>query len=301
MIPPVNATTELYLADLGRITDRMQRAQRQLSTGKRVSTVSDDPTVITSLLQTRASLQSTQQIDMNLGRVKTEVNAAEQGLESAVTIMQRVQVLGSQGVTGTQTADSRQALAIEVGSLLQQLGGISSTNVEGRYLFSGDSDQVAPYNIDITRLDAIGNYAGAPATREIQQPNGSRFSVARTAQEIFDAADPTQNVFHSVDDLRVALQNNDLAGINTALAKVMSASSYLNRQLAFYGTAQNNVAAATDYGSKLEIQLKAEASTFEDADMTSAIVEFQQAQTQQQAALMIQSKMPRTSLFDFLG
>ena len=108
-------------------------------------------------------------------------------------------------------------------------------------------------------------------------------------------------MFHSVDDLRTALQNNDTAGVNTALANVLSAGKYLNGQLAYYGTAQNNVAAASDYGSKLVLQLQAEQSTFQDADMTSAIVEFQQAQTQQQAALMIQSKMPRTSLFDFMA
>jgi flagellar hook-associated protein 3 FlgL len=301
MIPPVNATTEIFLANLSRITDRMQRAQQQLSSGKRVNTVSDDPTVITYLLQARASLGAVQQIDMNLGRVKAEVDSSEQGLETAVNIMQRVQVLGTQGATGTQTAASRQALASEAGSLLTQLGGISSTNVEGRYVFSGDSDQTPPYNIDITQANAIGSYSGSNATRKIQHPNGSLFSVSHTAQEIFDAADPTQNVFHSVDDLRIALQNNDVPGINAALSKVTTASSYLNLQLAFYGSAQNNVASATDSGSKLETQLKSEASTFEDADMTSAIVEFQQAQTQQQAALTIQSKMPRTSLFDFLG
>jgi flagellar hook-associated protein 3 FlgL len=301
MIPPLDGNTQLYLADLARVSDRMERAQRQVATGKRVSSVSDDPSAITPLLEARSSLQTVQQINMNLGRVKTEVDSATTGLQDAVTIMERVQVLGSQGITDTQTADSRQAIATELGSLLQQLGGISRTNVEGRYLFSGDSDQTPPYNIDLTLPDPIGTYAGSAATREIQHPDGTRFSVGLTAQQIFDAADPSENVFHSVNDLRVALQANDTAGINDALKNVITAGAYLNRQLAVYGTAQNTVASATDYGSKLALQLQSETSTYEDADATSAIVEFQQAQTQQQAALLIHAKLPRSSLFDYLA
>jgi len=301
MIPPLDANTQLYLADLGRISDRMQRAQRQMATGKRVNSVSDDPSSVTPLLETRSSLAAVQQINMNLGRVKTEVDSATTGLGAAVTIMERVQVLGSQRITDTQTADSRAAIATELGSLLEQLGGIARTNVEGRYVFSGDSDQTVPYNIDLTQADPIGTYAGSAATREIQHPNGTRFSVALTAQTIFDAPDASDNVFHAVNDLRVALQNNDVAGVNTALEHVTTAGAYLNRQLAVYGTAQNKVADAIDYGSKLTLQLQSEASTYEDADLTSAIVEFQQAQTQQQAALMVHSKMPRSSLFDYLA
>jgi flagellar hook-associated protein 3 FlgL len=301
MIPPLDANTQLYLADLSRISDRMQRAQRQMATGKRLNSVSDEPSSVTPLLETRSALGMVQQINMNLGRVKTEVDSATTGLDAAEKLMERVQVLGSQGITETQTADSRAAIASELGSILEQLGGIANTSVEGRYVFSGDSDQTAPYNIDLTQADPIGTYAGSAATREIQHPNGTRFSVALTAQTIFDAANPSDNVFHSVNDLRVALQNNDVPGINAALQKVMTAGAYLNRQLAVYGTAQNKVADATDYGSKLVLQLQGETSTYEDADLTTAIVEFQQAQTQQQAALMIQSKMPRSTLFDYLA
>ena len=111
MIPPLYANTQLYLADLSRISDRMQRAQRQMATGKRLNSVSDDPSSVTPLLETRSSLGMVQQINMNLGRVKTEVDSATTGLDTAEKLMERVQVLGSQGVTETQTADSRAAIA----------------------------------------------------------------------------------------------------------------------------------------------------------------------------------------------
>lgn len=279
----------------------MTRAQNQLSTGLRLSNVSDDPDHVSQLLQTRADLDHATQIQANLGQVKTEVDTGEQTLESAVQLMENARTLGSEGVTGTATAQSRQDLASQIGSILEEIGGLSRTTVDGRYLFSGDSDQVAPYTIDLTQPNPISAYAGSTATRQVQHPNGTTFAVAKTAQDIFDSPDATQNVFYSMNALRVALQNNDQNGINSALENVISANTYLNQQLAFYGGVQGKVADATQFANNQVVSLTAQMSTIQDADMTQTITEFTQAQTQQQAALVSRAKMPNSTLFDYLG
>lgn len=301
MLSSLDPKTQSFLDALGQIGDRMQRAQRQIATGLRVSSVSDDPDQVSTLLQTRADLESTQVIQQNLGRVKAEVDAGEQGLQAAVSIMERVRTLGSQGVSGTATADGRASIAAEVGSLLEQLGGISRTNVEGRYLFSGDSDQTPPYTIDLSQANPVSAYAGSAATRQVQHPNGTRFSVGRTAQDIFDAPNASQNVFASVTNLRAALLADDQAAISGSLGNVATSLVYLNNQLAYYGTVQNKVADATDFGVNLTLQLQTHIGALQDVDVSQAILEFTQAQTQQQAALQVRAKMPRTTLFDYLG
>ncbi len=301
MIRSIDPSSDAFLNTINQVNARMERAQREMSTGKRVNTVSDDPDRISALLAARSSMESTDQITQNLGRVKTEVDAAEAGLQNAAKLMDRVQSLAASGLNIAATPESRAALAGEVGAILEQLGGIARTVVEGRYIFSGDSDQVAPYTIDLNATNPIGSYAGSPATRMTEHPNGSQFAVSRTAQDIFDAANGSDNVFHSVQALRAALLSNDETAIGSALQDVQSSAKYLNSQLAFYGSVQNKVADATDYGSKLKLQLETQVSNIEDADMTEAILEFQQSTTQQQSALLTRSKMPRSSLFDYLG
>ena len=249
MISSVDAATAQFLAGLTRIQQRAERAQRELTTGLRINTVADDPNQIANLIQTQAQLARTQQLDSNLVRVKTEVDTAETGLQSAVALMDRAMTLGSEGESNLNTAQQRQAIAGELGSVLQQLVGISQTSVEGRYIFGGDSDQQVPYTIDLTLANPISAYAGAPATRQVELPDGSLVSASKTAQDIFDCPDVTQSVFQTVNNLRVALLNNDQAGIDAALANVQSAGSYLNQQLAFYGTVQNRVAAGQTFGS----------------------------------------------------
>jgi len=301
MISSVDAATSQFLSGLNQIQQRAERAQRQLTTGLRINTVSDDPNQIASLIQTQAELARTQQLDANLGRVKTEVDTAETGLQSAVSLMDRAMTLGSEGESNTNSAQQRQDIAGELGSVLQQLVSISQTSVEGRYIFSGDSDQQTPYTIDLTQTNPISAYAGSAATRQIELPDGSLVSVSKTAQDIFDSPDATQNVFQAVNNLRTALLNNDQAGIDAALPNVQSAGAFLNAQLAFYGTVQNRIASGQSYGSSYETSLTAQISGIRDADATEAITDLVQAQTQEQAALTSRAKLPTTSLFDYLA
>jgi flagellar hook-associated protein 3 FlgL len=301
MISSVDAATAQFLAGLNLIQQRAERAQRELTTGLRINTVADDPNQIANLIQTQAELARTQQLDSNLVRVKTEVDTAETGLQAAVALMDRAMTLGSEGESNMNPAQQRQAIAGELGSVLQQLVSISQTSVEGRYIFAGDSDQQVPYTIDLTLPNPISAYGGSPATRQVALPDGSFVSVSKTAQDIFDSPDATQNVFQTINNLRVALLNNDQAGIDAALANVQSAGSYLNQQLAFYGTVQNRVAAGQTFGSNYETSLTAQISGIRDADATKAITDLVQAQTQEQAAFASRAKLPTTSLFDYLA
>ena len=301
MISSLDSAAQTFLTGLDQIQQRLNGAQNQLSTGLKINRVSDAPDQIANLWQTRSDLEQVQQASSNLGRVQTEVNTAQNVLQNAVTLVERAETLGAQGANGTVSAQTRQNLADELGSILQQLVGTANTVVEGRYIFSGDSDQQAPYSIDLTQSSPVSTYQGSSATRQIQSPDGALFSVSETAQQIFDSPDAQQNVFVSINNLRQALMNNDDAGITSAMGDVNSADAYLNQQLAFYGTVQDRVNGAVDFSQTYQTQLQSELSGIQDADETQSITDLTQAQTQLQAALVSRAQMPRTSLFDFLA
>jgi flagellar hook-associated protein 3 FlgL len=301
MISSLNSAAQSYLIGLDRIQQRAQQAQMQLTTGLKINTVSDAPDQIANLWQTRSNLSQVQQINANLGRVQTEVNTAESVLESAVSLMDRAQTLGTQGANALTDSSTRNNLAGELGSILQELVSSANTTVEGRFIFSGDNDQVAPYSIDMTQASPVSVYQGSPSTRQIEGPDGTLFSVGETAQQIFDSPNAQQNVFTSVNNLRQALLNNDSDAITAAMGDLSSSSAYLNQQLAYYGTVQNRMQNAIDFGQTYQTQLQEQLSGIQDADETQAITEMTQAQTQLQAALVSRAQLPRTSLFDFLA
>ena|SRR5579864_8941650 len=153
MLSSLNPSAQQFLDNLNSVIDLMARAQQEVSSGLKVSQVSDAPDSISVLLQAHANLSSTGQILSNLGRVKTEVDSGEQALENAVSLLEQARTLGAQGATGTQTAAGRIAIAQQLDSILQQMVALAGTNVEGRFIFSGDSDQQVPYTYNGALVD----------------------------------------------------------------------------------------------------------------------------------------------------
>jgi flagellar hook-associated protein 3 FlgL len=301
MVSNLKPLTQQFLNNVNRIADNMAQAQTQLSTGLKVNVVSDSPDVISTLLQARANLNTAQQVSSNLGLVTTEVNTGEQAVSSAVSLYDQVQTLSAEGASSIQTPAGRISIAQQLQAIEQQMVGLANTSVNGRHIFSGDTDQTQPYNYDPTQPDPVSTYQGSSSTRLIQGPNGTTFSVASTAQQIFDSTDPATNVFTSINNMVAALTSNSDAAIATANSGLSAVGTYINTQLAVYGAAQNSVSAATTATSALITQLQVQIGGIVDADETQAILNLTQAQTQQQAALQSFQVIPRTSLFDFMG
>ena len=301
MISSLTPQRQQFLDNLNRISDTLNRAQLEITSGLKITQVSDAPDSISILLEAHAGLASTGQTLKNLGRFTTEANAGEQALQSAVTIFDQVQTLAAEGATSTQTAVQNTMLAKQVDALLQQFVGLADSKNEGRYIFAGDQDQQIPYTYAAGQNPPVSAYGGSTSTRVAQDVNGSAFPVALTAQQIFDSADPTTNVFTTLQNLSTALAANDQSAIQAALNGLPGVSQYLNTQLAFYGNVQNQLSSATTYATNVQLQQQTQVSGLQDADISQAILELTQAQTQQQAAVQSEAQLPRQTLFNFIA
>ncbi|HTB18842.1 MAG TPA: flagellin [Bryobacteraceae bacterium] len=301
MISALNAQAQSFLAGLSQIQQRLQTSQTELTTGLQINNVSDAPSEIADIWQLNSELDQTQQTETNLGQVQTEVDTAQSALQAAVTLVEQAETYGTQGASDTSSATTRQDLANSLGGILQQLVATANTTVQGRYIFAGDTDQTTPYTIDLTQTSPISGYQGSASTRLIQGADGTAFPVALTAQQIFDSSNSQDNVFISITSLMQGLQNNNDTEINSAIGDVQSADTYLNQQLAFYGTVQGRVTGAQTFGQNYTVELQTQLSGVQDANEAADITNMTQAQTQLQAALQSEAQLPKTTLFDFLS
>jgi flagellar hook-associated protein 3 FlgL len=301
MIRSVDSSAEQFLLGMDRLNKRIEKAQRDVSSGRRILAASDDPDQISRLMQTRAELAQNQQVRTNLGSFKLEEDVAANALESATAVLEKVKSLTSFGINGTLSAEMRTTMIQQVENYMQDMVAIANTEVNGRYIFGGDSDQTAPYQIDFTQVVPVSAYGGSASTRLAMHPDGSRFAISRTGQEIFDNPNANQNVFQALDNLRLGLVNNDSAGIDSAMAQVQSAEEHLTSQSLFYGTVQSRISAAMDSAETRDVRLKSDLGQIQDADLTASIVELKDLQFQRDVTLSSRAKLPRSSLFDYLG
>jgi flagellar hook-associated protein 3 FlgL len=285
----------------------MQQSQAEVSSGLRVQQASDDPTEIAEILQLQGDISQNQQIQSNLNSVSSDLGTADSALQTAVQVVENATSLGAQGASTTSTADERTNLAQQVNGILQTLVGIANTNIDGRYIFSGDQDTQAAYQIDPTQPEGVKQLVNAPATQVVVDASGTSISVSKTAQEIFDAKDangnPTAgNVFAAVNSLVTALQSNNQTDISQAVISLQSADQYLNDQLAFYGQAESSITTATTVAQQFQTQETSNLSQLRDADVASVAVQLTQEQNQNQAALSAESTLlQQKDLFSYLG
>jgi flagellar hook-associated protein 3 FlgL len=307
MFLSISGATQQYLANLNQTETQLQQATAQISSGIAVEQPSDDPAAISEILQTETAISNNKQIQSNLTNVTTEVNTADSALQTAVSALQSAISIATQGASSTTTADTRSTLAQQVAGIQQTLVGIAQTTVNGSYIFSGDDDTQAPYQLDSTQPEGVLQLVTSSSTRTIQSVDGTSFAVALTAQQIFDAknSDGTAasgNVFAAVQNLETALTNNDTAGITAAADSLQSASSYLNDQLAFYGEVENRVTEATDLAQKFQTQQQTELSNLQDTDVAATATELSQLQVQQEAAMSAESNIEQMkNLFSYLA
>ena len=309
MISGIDPSGAMFLANMAQIQDSMQQAETELSSGLKFQNASDAPDQVSDILSLRADISRNNEVQSNLTNVTTQVNTAQQAVSTAEQLVENARTLATQGVTGTQTAATRSELAQQVGAIQSELLSIANTQVANRYVFGGDNYLSEPYQADTVNPDTGGGVVQltvTQATRQIQDPLGNTFSVDLTAQQIFDDQNPdgtpaADNVFNAVNQLRVALQNNDVNGIQTQLTALATADDYLNQQIGFYGAVQNRIQAATNLSQQMDLTYQTALSGKTDADMAQAATQLTESQTQEQAALQSRSMVPRTSLFNYLG
>ncbi|MBC8164483.1 MAG: hypothetical protein H7Y20_01280 [Bryobacteraceae bacterium] len=293
-----NPRSERFLADLDRINERQDRVQRQISSGYRVNQPSDGPDQIIDILQLKSDISRADSIKTNLTRVSAEVDTSEAALRVAEQLMERVRTLAAQ--TATTTATNRIAVSDEVKQIHEQLVAITKTVSEGRFVFGGDSDQSAPYSFNWGLAGGINPPAVITNTRKIEDVNGTKFSVAHSASEIFDAAG-ADNVFNAVWMLGKALEADDATLVEGAASLIGTSLEHIGRELAFYGHTQNRVDNAKTLVQSSLFSRTQELSQTRDTDIAAALIELSTVKVHLQAALGAKAQEPRSSLFDFLA
>jgi len=312
MISNLSGPAQIFLANVDHVQQNLAQANREVSSGLKISVPSDDPDEVAPLLQLRADLAQNNQIQSNLTLAQTDATSADNVLSSAIQLMNQAETLATQATDTTLGATDRASIASQIQSIQQQMVGLSNTQVQGRYIFSGDQDQTPAYQIN-NGNDPLGNgvtqISLSASTRQVQDPAGGSFPVSQTAQSIFDARNAdgscaTDNVFASLNAIQQAISSatgSDTSGIQAAVGNLQAASAQLNSAQGFYGNVETRIQAAQSYATNQNTQLQTQIGNLQDADVASEALQLSQDNTQLSAAFQAQAQMPTKSLFDYMS
>lgn len=154
----------------------LSKVQKQMSTGKRVVTPSDDPVAATQMLGVDKTRRITEQYQSNSKVARNRLGAAEDTLDSTGNLLQRVRELAIQANTDGSSNADRASIAQEVESRLEELVGLAnSKDGTGEYLFSGSKGNTKPFS-----YSAADGYQYHGDQRERDLKIGPEFDVQQT-------------------------------------------------------------------------------------------------------------------------
>lgn len=123
------------------------RTQLQLSTGQKINTAAQDPVGAGSMVQLDRARAELERFSANSNVLANRLNLAEVALTASGDRLLRVRELAVQGFNGSQSPESRSAIADELEQQLEALYALANSNDgSGRYLFAGSQGSAVPFS-----------------------------------------------------------------------------------------------------------------------------------------------------------
>ena len=273
------------LRNLSSNYNKMGKLQDQLTTQKRITRPSDDPVVAMLGLGYRDSLNKVQQYSRNISEATNWLDSTDDAISQGVKVLQRIRELTVQASNGTYEEAQREAIAVEVDQLKEQLETIAQTQVGGKYIFNGENTNKAPTAGDFSDGDI-----------ELEIFDGIKLNVNTKGSELF------KSVFNTLDSLKSKLEDKTASDtdISGFLDTLDSEIDHFLKIQADVGAKQNRVDMMKDRLSSQETIATEIMSKNEDVEIEKVITELITQESVQRAALSVGARIIQPSLIDFL-
>jgi flagellar hook-associated protein 3 FlgL len=300
-VPNLNNNSQALL-DLQRIKQQFAETSQQLSSGKAIVNIADDPAGNAQVLNYQAN------IDMNSEYI-SQANTANSLLQSSSSVLttmgndlDRLLELGQEGLGSGASAASQAGIANEVDALRTNLISLGNTQVQGKYIFAGTNTTVVPFvdNATSTAVTYNGNGGSinldvAPSVTVATNIPGSTLFFGAGGQG------SATDILAQAAALRDALNANNTAAIQTAYNNLQSISTQLNVNVADLGDRSNGVTTAQSGLTAFNQTLTTLQSSVASVDYPTAVTQLNQESVAEQATLGTMAKSNQKTLFDYIA
>jgi flagellar hook-associated protein 3 FlgL len=268
------------LASIEQAQQNQQTAIQQMSTGRSVNNLSDNPAAAAGLVGNNALSSENDQFLTNVSDVQGKLQTADSALSNATQLLTTAITVGAQGANGTLSASDRQALAQQVQGLQQQMLGLANTAYEGVYIFGGTNVSAPPFAQDASSASGV-QYNGNSDVTSVQIAEGTSVQTNVAGSQLF--LNSGGNVFSALNDLANALTSGN--GIAAANTEVQQAFSQLTTQRITYGNGLSQLQSSQNFLNQEQVNLSTQQNQLVGANLTAVVANESQAQVDLQAAL----------------
>lgn len=291
-------------------TRNLNMYQERLSSGRRIHRPSDDPVGVINTLRYSSTIVEAEEYLNKINEAKNFLNTTDSALGNVTDIIHRANDLTIQGINGTNSEGSREAIAKEIRELADQIAVIANTIFGSKHIFAGTNVTESPMIKDGDTWQWQGNNEemfleiGAGVTIPINSVMGEYFF-----NPDFDADTNPDNpgINQLLDDIANNLENtndepqeDNIAKLQKNLSGLQSILDEFVAQRAVVGARVNRLELQENRLESTRIDYTELLSKNQDADMAEVIMDLKMQENVYRASLAAGARIIMPSLVDFL-
>ena len=279
----------------------MAELQEHLITGRKVNRASDDATAFAQARRLDVLSDRYEQYQRTISGARLWVDETQEGLNDLADFFTNAYEDGVQARNDTLDDVDREALASSIESVLAEVLDQLNEQTAGEYLFAGTRTDAPPFVQDFgPGSDGAGvTYNGNDAGRTRAIGPGLNLNIGISGARVNDPGTGL-TLAESLQELADAIRTGDDAQMETALENTITARDYLIGLGAEAGTLANRLDQADSQLGEATINVAAQRSSLEDADLAETLLAIQQNETSLQAALQTVASLQQQTLLDYL-
>ena len=312
-----------HLYDTQNNLTNMSKINQQISTGKVINTVSDDPHKAIKIMNINNEIKYTEKYNSNIDEAVGWMNTTDGALESTGNLLNEIKETILKVGNGTYSQNEMKSLNADINEKIKQLADTLNSTYGGKYLFAGTNVDDAPLTVienpdGTVKLEFSKDKNGQtiPNTDDLKADISSGINIDYNISvgEILNIKDGNGNTVNLLDEINnLSTLMNDIANgdeqtaakaketlLNDTKGKIDTLFDHVVNERTSLGVRVSTAEKIKELNDEDILNIQDVLSKTQDTDVVEKFIELKSAEMIYQASIQVGAKLIQPTILDYI-
>ena len=312
-----------HLYDTQNNLTNMSKINQQISTGKVINTVSDDPHKAIKIMNINNAIKYTEKYNYNIDESVGWMNTTDGALDNVGNLLGEIKETILKVGNGTYSQNEMKSLNEDMNEKIKQLADTLNSTHGGKYLFGGSSVDDAPITVienpdGTVKLEFSKDKNGQtiPNTDDLKADISSGINIDYNISvgEILNIKDGNGNTVNLLDEINnLSTLMNDIANgdeqtaakaketlLNDTKGKIDTLFDHVVNERTSLGVRVSTAEKIKELNDEDILNIQDVLSKTQDTDVVEKFIELKSAEMIYQASIQVGAKLIQPTILDYI-
>ena len=312
-----------HLYDTQNNLTNMSKINQQISTGKVINTVSDDPHKAIKIMNINNEIKYTEKYNYNIDETVGWMNTTDGALDNVGNLLGEIKETILKVGNGTYSQNEMKSLNEDMNEKIKQLADTLNSTHGGKYLFGGSSVDDAPITVienpdGTVKLEFSKDKNGQtiPNTDDLKADISSGINIDYNISvgEILNIKDGNGNTVNLLDEINnLSTLMNDIANgdeqtastakeelLNNTKGKIDQLFDHVVNERTSLGVRVSTAEKIKELNDEDILNIQDVLSKTQDTDVVEKFIELKSAEMIYQASIQVGAKLIQPTILDYI-